>query len=417
MGETMEDGKHIPTVEVPPRGSMEFLTAGSVLGFSPGPMTVASRLFPEQGQLSFTQLLAGANGGFLLSNDFVGEEGRTERSFGVGQKLNRELSSSHGLLNSPDQLLSPNQSAFGMSHQQALAHVTAQAALSQSSTWNQAEFQRTSLTNAVETSTNLLSSLPEASDRQMLSSVSGDLPASDGYKWRKYGQKQVKECPRSYYKCSHLNCSVKKKVEQSLDGRIFEIAYNGQHNHDPPQPNKRVKDDHALNPNMKSVITNQDSVPENDIVEDILTTVDEEDADEPSAKRRNVRASAQPASVKTVADSKIVLQTRSEVDLLDDGYRWRKYGQKVVKGNPHPRSYYKCTTTGCKVRKHVERASSDPKAVITTYEGKHNHELPPGRFVGASQQKRKSCSGNRDRDCENKEQTMMNLQLKEQILA
>lgn len=44
-------------------------------------------------------------------------------------------------------------------------------------------------------------------------------------------------------------------------------------------------------------------------------------------------------SQKTVTEPKIIVQTRSEVDLLDDGYRWRKYGQKVVKGNPHPRFY------------------------------------------------------------------------------
>ena len=41
---------------------------------------------------------------------------------------------------------------------------------------------------------------------------------------------------------------------------------------------------------------------------------------------------------RAVREPQIVVQTTSEVDILDDGYRWRKYGQKVVKGNPNPRS-------------------------------------------------------------------------------
>jgi WRKY transcription factor 33 len=69
-----------------------------------------------------------------------------------------------------------------------------------------------------------------------------------------------------------------------------------------------------------------------------------------------------------VREPRVVVQTMSDIDILDDGYRWRKYGQKVVKGNPNPRSYYKCTTVGCPVRKHVERASHDLRAVITTDE-------------------------------------------------
>jgi WRKY transcription factor 2 len=62
------------------------------------------------------------------------------------------------------------------------------------------------------------------------------------YNWRKYGQKQVKgsEYPRSYYKCTHANCQVKKKVERSHDGQITEIIYKGTHNHAKPQPNRRA---------------------------------------------------------------------------------------------------------------------------------------------------------------------------------
>ena len=44
-----------------------------------------------------------------------------------------------------------------------------------------------------------------------------------------------------------------------------------------------------------------------------------------------------PVPITTVRESRIVVQTISEVDILDDGYRWIKYGQKVVKGHNFPR--------------------------------------------------------------------------------
>ncbi|CAN7067045.1 unnamed protein product [Brassica rapa subsp. trilocularis] len=105
------------------------------------------------------------------------------------------------------------------------------------------------------------------------------------------------------------------------------------------------------------------------------------EGDESESKRRKLEAYAAEMSgaTRAIREPRVVVQTTSDVDILDDGYRWRKYGQKVVKGNPNPRSYYKCTAPGCTVRKHVERASHDLKSVITTYEGKHNHDVPAAR--------------------------------------
>uniref|UniRef100_A0A453A0Z7 WRKY domain-containing protein n=1 Tax=Aegilops tauschii subsp. strangulata TaxID=200361 RepID=A0A453A0Z7_AEGTS len=37
--------------------------------------------------------------------------------------------------------------------------------------------------------------------------------------------------------------------------------------------------------------------------------------------------------------SRVAFATKSEVDHLDDGYRWRKYGQKAVKNSSFPRYY------------------------------------------------------------------------------
>ncbi|KAL8046195.1 hypothetical protein ABFX02_08G162000 [Erythranthe guttata] len=251
--------------------------------------------------------------------------------------------------------------------------------------------------------------------------VAGGTLADDGYNWRKYGQKQVKgsEYPRSYYKCTHANCPVKKKVERSHEGHITEIIYKGAHKHPKPPPNRRsslgppsnVESEQlgtCANNNSDLVWPNGQLVQEYgsgptqyegaDNVDRSLTLSNEEEEDdrvthgsvslgcdgegeELESKRRRIEnyASEVSGASRAIREPRVVVQTTSEVDILDDGYRWRKYGQKVVKGNPNPRSYYKCTSTGCNVRKHVERASHDLKSVITTYEGKHNHDVPMAR--------------------------------------
>ncbi|KAK6773233.1 hypothetical protein RDI58_028471 [Solanum bulbocastanum] len=72
----------------------------------------------------------------------------------------------------------------------------------------------------------------------------------------------------------------------------------------------------------------------------------------------------------------IAFRTKTQLEILDDGYKWRKYGKKKVKSNTnYLRNYYKCSIRGCEVKKRVERDGHDSSYLITTYEGKHNHEI------------------------------------------
>lgn len=41
---------------------------------------------------------------------------------------------------------------------------------------------------------------------------------------------------------------------------------------------------------------------------------------------------------KRIRQPRFAFMTKSDVDNLEDGYRWRKYGQKAVKNSPFPRS-------------------------------------------------------------------------------
>ncbi|KAH7422787.1 hypothetical protein KP509_12G025600 [Ceratopteris richardii] len=228
-------------------------------------------------------------------------------------------------------------------------------------------------------------------------------PSDDGYNWRKYGQKQVKgsEFPRSYYKCTYPNCSVKKKVERSHDGQVTEIVYKGEHDHPKPQSVRRpsMANSHTISINGREGLYigshrndgsqrlnfSSGTAPSEPSLGSLSdgegSKAEDGDDDEPDSKRRKEVIGGLPATIplRTIREPRVVVQTTSEIEILDDGYRWRKYGQKVVKGNPYPRSYYKCTNVGCSVRKHVERSATDSRAVITTYEGKHNHDVPASK--------------------------------------
>ncbi|KAA8535351.1 hypothetical protein F0562_030354 [Nyssa sinensis] len=248
-----------------------------------------------------------------------------------------------------------------------------------------------------------------SSDPKIFSSVPVvKIPSIDGYNWRKYGQKQVKspQGSRSYYKCTYSDCYAKKIECSDHSNHVIEIICKGQHNHNPPRKINCTRESRlALSaaPNIMPhpVRLLNDSDPSTSSKEPTEETpplpktkqqnssssgsdgnaeidVKEEHVDEPEPKRRVKKSnSAYSGSLsKPGKKPKFVVHAAGDVGISGDGYRWRKYGQKMVKGNPHPRNYYRCTSAGCPVRKHIERAVDNTSGVIITYKGVHDHDMP-----------------------------------------
>lgn len=42
-------------------------------------------------------------------------------------------------------------------------------------------------------------------------------------------------------------------------------------------------------------------------------------------------------SGEVMQEPRVLVQSSADTEITGDGFRWRKYGQKVVKGNPYPR--------------------------------------------------------------------------------
>ncbi|KAJ6762280.1 WRKY TRANSCRIPTION FACTOR 55 [Salix koriyanagi] len=82
----------------------------------------------------------------------------------------------------------------------------------------------------------------------------------------------------------------------------------------------------------------------------------------------------------------------------EDGFTWRKYGQKEILGSKFPRAYYRCTHQNlyhCPAKKQVQRLDDDPFQFEVVYRGEHtchmsdtapwvDFSLGPGGSAGSS---------------------------------
>lgn len=61
------------------------------------------------------------------------------------------------------------------------------------------------------------------------------------------------------------------------------------------------------------------------------------------------------------------------VEKIEDGYAWRKYGQKEILNAKFPRCYYRCThkNEGCKALRQVQELEDGSKMFHVTYYGHH----------------------------------------------
>ncbi|KAJ6747079.1 WRKY TRANSCRIPTION FACTOR PROTEIN 1-RELATED [Salix koriyanagi] len=110
-------------------------------------------------------------------------------------------------------------------------------------------------------------------------------------------------------------------------------------------------------------------------IEDALSMTSRKDQSQAVSQ---ARISLLQKSLSKMENNKYTLKLKSCGNgMADDGYKWRKYGQKSIKNSPHPRSYYRCTNPRCGAKKQVERSSEDPETLVITYEGLHLHYAYP----------------------------------------
>ncbi|KAL3653608.1 WRKY Transcription Factor [Castilleja foliolosa] len=156
---------------------------------------------------------------------------------------------------------------------------------------------------------------------------------------------------------NHLNVSSSSSRDK-CDYLLHKILYSYDQALSIIRNNRRASDE-TLTPSIL-MATNQDSP------QSLVSDESDQDFKDLASKKRK-------AVAKWTKKVKVSPERGIEGQ-LDDGFYWRKYGQKDILGAKHPRGYYRCShrhAQGCLATKQVQKSDEDPITYEITYRRKH----------------------------------------------
>lgn len=249
--------------------------------------------------------------------------------------------------------------------------------------------------------------------------------AADGHAWRKYGQKYNKHSthPTCYYRCATQHCPCKRQVSHDENGQAT-VVYRGEHNHARPFYIKLMvgspeqfrlcarryarficdgqECDGDKQPAINDPLVVQQSrdhgvpPPDPQEVDALLDRIGRPPLGgyEHKCGDRRIKISfsidsgslAEPNEPSAVTLGSLQSPGHNgAIADYSDGFAWRKYGQKHVRGSGVLKAYYRCANSDCNARKTVQRPANTTVRsldIVVSYEGSHSHCSTSEAMVG-----------------------------------